>query len=92
MKNQEVPRSDLIRSNFQAQRVGGPMEQAMTLRVRERAYHIWTSQGGDAEKNWLQAETEILQLMTPQAAPASASKQKARVTRTKKSTAAAKVA
>ena len=40
------------------------MDQATTLRVRERAYHIWAAQGGDAEKTWLQAETEILQLMT----------------------------
>ena len=67
------------------------MDQATTLRVRERAYHIWAAQGGDAEKNWLQAETEILQLMTARAAPAAAPKPKARATRNRKSAAAAKV-
>ena len=30
------------------------------LRVRERAYHIWAANGGDADQNWLRAETEIL--------------------------------
>jgi hypothetical protein len=68
------------------------MDQAMTLRVRERAYHIWAAQGGDAEKNWLQAESEILRLMTPESAPASAPKPNARATRNRKSAAAAKVA
>ena len=68
------------------------MDQAMTLRVRERAYHIWAAQGGDAEKNWFQAETEILQLMNPQSAPPSAPKPKARGARNRKSAAAAKVA
>jgi Protein of unknown function (DUF2934) len=66
------------------------MDQAMTLRVRERAYHIWAAQGGDAAKNWLEAETEILQLTTPQAAPASAPK-KVRGARNRKSVAPAKV-
>jgi hypothetical protein len=65
------------------------MDQAMTLRVRERAYHIWAAQGGEAEKNWLQAETEILQLTTARAAPAAAPN--ARATRNRKSAAAAKV-
>jgi hypothetical protein len=60
------------------------MDKAMTLRVRERAYHIWVARGGDADKNWLQAETEILQLMTPQAATSSAPRQKARGARNKK--------
>ena len=46
------------------------MDQAMTLRVRERAYHIWAARGGDADKNWLQAETEMLQLTSPQSEPA----------------------
>ena len=67
------------------------MDQAMTLRVRERAYHIWAARGGDADKNWLEAETEILQLTTPQAAPASAPKQKVRGARNRKSVAPAKV-
>jgi Protein of unknown function (DUF2934) len=40
------------------------MDQAIMFRVRERAYHIWAAQGGDAEKNWLQAESEIMQLTT----------------------------
>ena len=30
------------------------------LRVRERAYHIWAANGGDADQNWFRAETEIL--------------------------------
>jgi hypothetical protein len=64
------------------------MDQAIALRVRERAYHIWAAQGGDAEKNWLQAEAELLQLMTPQVAP----KPKARGPRNRKLAAAAKVA
>jgi hypothetical protein len=37
------------------------MEQTLTHRIRERAYHIWTQTGGTADQNWLQAETEILQ-------------------------------
>jgi hypothetical protein len=36
------------------------MDQALMLRIRERAYHIWTANGGDADQNWLRAETEIL--------------------------------
>ena len=67
------------------------MDQAMTLRVRERAYHIWAARGGDADKNWLQAETEILQLTIPQTEPASAQKSKARGSRNRKSVAATKV-
>jgi hypothetical protein len=47
------------------------MDQAIMFRVRERAYHIWAAQGGDAEMNWLQAETEILQRKSPLAAPVS---------------------
>jgi Protein of unknown function (DUF2934) len=77
-------------SDIQNER-GGPMHQAMTLRIRERAYHIWAAQGGDADKNWLQAETEILRSLRPQAAPASALKQKGRGARNRKSAAAAKV-
>jgi hypothetical protein len=37
------------------------MDQTLTHRIRERAYHIWTQTGGTADQNWLQAETEILQ-------------------------------
>ena len=36
------------------------MDQALMVRVRERAYHIWAANGGDADQNWLRAETEIL--------------------------------
>ena len=42
------------------------------LRIRERAYHIWTANGGDADQNWLRAETEILNNLvaqTPEAEP-----------------------
>jgi hypothetical protein len=53
------------------------MDQAIMFRVRERAYHIWAARGGDAEKNWLQAESEILQLKSPQAAPVSSQRPKA---------------
>jgi hypothetical protein len=37
-----------------------PMDQALMLRIRERAYHIWAANGGEADQNWLRAETEIL--------------------------------
>jgi Protein of unknown function (DUF2934) len=66
------------------------MEQAMMLRIRERAYHIWAAHGGDAHNNWLQAETEILHLTTLQVATASVPKQKARGARNRKSAAATK--
>ena len=36
------------------------MDQTLMLRIRERAYHIWAANGGEAEQNWLRAETEIL--------------------------------
>ena len=36
------------------------MDQALMVRIRERAYHIWAANGGDAEQNWLRAEAEIL--------------------------------
>ena len=39
---------------------GAPMNQTLMLRIRERAYHIWAANGGEAEQNWLRAETEIL--------------------------------
>ena len=37
------------------------MDQPMTLRVRERAYHIWAARGGDARNGgWTtQLEAEI---------------------------------
>ena len=50
------------------------------------------ARGGDADKNWLQAETEILQLMTPQAATSSAHRQKARGARNRKQATAVKSA
>jgi hypothetical protein len=37
-----------------------PMDQALMLRIRERAYQIWAANGGEADQNWLRAETEIL--------------------------------
>ena len=48
------------------------MDQALMLRIRERAYHIWAANGGDAGQNWLRAETEILN--TSAAQPRSRSK------------------
>jgi hypothetical protein len=36
------------------------MDQTLMLRIRERAFHIWAANGGEAEQNWLRAETEIL--------------------------------
>jgi hypothetical protein len=36
------------------------MDQALMVRIRERAYHIWAANGGDVEQNWLRAEAEIL--------------------------------
>jgi hypothetical protein len=36
------------------------MDQALMVRIRERAYHIWAANGGDAGQNWLRAEAEIL--------------------------------
>jgi hypothetical protein len=41
------------------------MDQTLTHRIRERAYHIWTETGRNAEQNWLQAEAEILRTTTP---------------------------
>jgi len=48
------------------------VDQALMLRIRERAYHIWAANGGDADQNWLRAETEILN--TSAAQPRSRSK------------------
>ncbi len=36
------------------------MDPTLMLCIRERAYHIWAANGGEAEQNWLRAETEIL--------------------------------
>jgi Protein of unknown function (DUF2934) len=36
------------------------MDQTLTHRIRERAYHIWMETGGAADQNWLRAETEVL--------------------------------
>ena len=62
------------------------MDQAIMSRIRERAYHIWAAQGGDAEKNWLQAESEILQLNVLQAAPVKPKTLRARKRKTSVST------
>jgi hypothetical protein len=35
------------------------MDQALMLRIRERAYHIWAANGGDADQNWFRAEAEL---------------------------------
>ena len=48
------------------------MDQALIVRIRECAYHIWAANGGDAEQNWLQAEAEILNnaaVQSPKAQP-----------------------
>jgi hypothetical protein len=36
------------------------MDHALMLRIRERAYHIWAANGGEANQNWLRAEAELL--------------------------------
>jgi hypothetical protein len=41
------------------------MDQTLTHRIRERAYHIWVETGGTADQNWLQAETELRQTPAP---------------------------
>jgi Protein of unknown function (DUF2934) len=50
------------------------MNQALMVRIRERAYHIWAANGGDAEQNWVRAEAEILNNSAAQ--PAEAQPQK----------------
>ena len=52
------------------------MDQALMLRIRERAYHIWTATGADAAQNWLRAETEMLNNSVAQ--PSVAQPQKSR--------------
>jgi Protein of unknown function (DUF2934) len=54
------------------------MDQMMTHRIRERAYHIWTETGGTADQNWLQAETELRQTPTPANISDQPSKKRAR--------------
>ena len=46
------------------------MHQTLMVRIRERAYHIWAANGGDAEQNWLRAEAEILNKSAAQPAAA----------------------
>jgi len=39
------------------------MDENLTQRIRERAYHIWFASGcpnGEADRHWLAAEREIL--------------------------------
>jgi hypothetical protein len=52
------------------------MDQGLIVRIRERAYHIWAANGGDAEKNWLRAEAEILNSFDAQTAEAAPQKKK----------------
>ena len=40
------------------------MDQILMLRIRERAYHIWAANGGEAEQNWLRAENGNTQQFT----------------------------
>jgi hypothetical protein len=51
-------------------------ESFVILRIRERAYQIWAANGGDADQNWLRAETEILNTSAAQP-PESAAPEKA---------------
>jgi hypothetical protein len=46
------------------------MDPALIMRIRERAYYIWNEIGGDAEQNWLRAESEILTSSDLQPLPA----------------------
>jgi hypothetical protein len=52
------------------------MDQALIVRIRERAYHIWAANGGDAEQNWLRAEAEILNRSAAQTAEPAPQKKK----------------
>ena len=54
------------------------MDQILMLRIRERAYHIWAANGGNADANWLRAETEILNTSAAQPAEAPARKKQPR--------------
>jgi hypothetical protein len=54
------------------------MDQTLTHRIRERAYHIWTQTGGNADQNWLQAETEILKTTASMTSVDQSSKKRSR--------------
>jgi Protein of unknown function (DUF2934) len=54
------------------------MDQTLTHRIRERAYHIWMETGGHADQNWLRAETEILRTAAPMAPREPSSKKQSR--------------
>ena len=60
------------------------MDQTLMQRIRERAYHIWMEAGGNADQNWLQAETEILQIAGSQARPDRPAKKPSRKTSRKR--------
>jgi hypothetical protein len=60
------------------------MDQTLTHRIRERAYHIWMETGGNADQNWLRAETEILQMAAPQIRSNKTAKKPARKTSRKR--------
>jgi hypothetical protein len=51
------------------------MDHALMLCIRERAYHIWATNGGEADQNWLRAETEILNNSATQPSEARPQKQ-----------------
>jgi hypothetical protein len=59
------------------------MDQILMLRIRERAYRIWAADGGNADANWLRAETEILNTSAPQPAEAPARKKQPAASRRK---------
>jgi hypothetical protein len=43
------------------------MDQSLEIRIRERAYEIWTEHGcveGQAQQHWLAAEREVLAAST----------------------------
>jgi hypothetical protein len=49
------------------------LEQDLSNRIRERAYELWIERGyrdGEAEQNWLAAESEILAASFRPAPPA----------------------
>jgi hypothetical protein len=59
------------------------MDETLMLRIRERAYHIWLETHGDARRNWLQAEKEILETSPPQPVAAPPGKRSPRTSRQK---------
>jgi DUF2934 family protein len=54
------------------------MDPDLMLRIRERAYHIWAANGGEADQNWLRAETEILNNAADQPADTQPQKKQSR--------------